>query len=758
MKGCMTEPKSPSLVSIQELDSIIQRTSQDWESHFFNTVRNVVPKAIETPLVVIEGADADVMFQKTIPHFANGMYNELWFFQGIVNLNAELGLTIADFPREIHVTSRYVSELELYRGHFVHALMIYLFKGQVFPELPYIWRVFLEEMHPKMLIVKIFDELTEMGVVSPDMNLPREFNYSEFIQGRNSYSDFIDVFKTLMEQYVQILFQGLRASNPVPINDVARRILSIAGSIPLMITMDPVTSRTVFSESPPFMNLLRMSLSYRRISNNFPVKMGVLATRIYDDNKPEQVELAKIVQNVLNDILDGVLTPKQMQALNYAFDENHIIGRSNLYIYSQGKIPDELKSIEHAVVINSPRPSQNLISGVISSIFEEYIQKNVDVYLIGEKSLTTIEAYASSLAGLSTQEIDNLVRMLIKNKDILVSNKKEDLIILYPSEFELGRKRLLEGRPYLEIIEPGYGLDSVAGHEFNKSVIRQHIIAPLKAGAYSLAPLGFMMLGPPGSGKSFSAQAVGYELKPLGYTYVSLNVGRLFGGIVGETEANTDEFIEIVRAIGKVVLFIDEIDATVGSRDGGGDSGVSKRMFGKILAFLGDESIKGKIIVIAASNDPAKIDPAMMSRLSMRLYFDQLPPESLSVMIQGVITRELSNLERIGIIVNVSPSIESIADALVKEKPGLVGRELIEAAKGLIRYSLESSPHEITLTSVKVFSNSISVMRDEEKLNKMRQDGRKYATMLPQGDPTTPKKTGRKKKKKTADKDLSLSL
>ena len=137
------------------------------------------------------------------------------------------------------------------------------------------------------------------------------------------------------------------------------------------------------------------------------------------------------------------------------------------------------------------------------------------------------------------------------------------------------KKRLLERQcqGLLEFIEPRWTLDTVVGHDAAKARLREDA-ALLKRGALDSLPMGYLLCGPVGTGKSFLAQCVSGE---IGVPCVMLKNFR--SKYVGETEGNLERVLSVLRAMGPVVVVVDEADAALGSRESEGDSGTSSRVF-----------------------------------------------------------------------------------------------------------------------------------------------------------------------------------
>lgn len=141
--------------------------------------------------------------------------------------------------------------------------------------------------------------------------------------------------------------------------------------------------------------------------------------------------------------------------------------------------------------------------------------------------------------------------------------------------------------------------------------------------ATRLAPKGMLFVGPPGTGKSLVAQALAHE---SGINMVKLR--NIQNAYVGQSERNMSRVLDIVRSFAPVIVFIDEIDQAYGQRSTGElDAGVSARLFGQLLEFMGDNRHRGKVLWIAASNRPDYIDDALISRFDRIIPF-MLPNEA----------------------------------------------------------------------------------------------------------------------------------
>src|SRR5262249_34418535 len=120
----------------------------------------------------------------------------------------------------------------------------------------------------------------------------------------------------------------------------------------------------------------------------------------------------------------------------------------------------------------------------------------------------------------------------------------------------------------------------------------------------SVKPRGVLLLGVPGSGKSCFAKALGNE---TGRPTLTLDIGALYGSLVGATEANVRQALRIADAMAPCILYTDEIEKGLSGVGGQGDSGVSTHLFGTILTWLAEH--ESDVFFIGTANDISKLPP-----------------------------------------------------------------------------------------------------------------------------------------------------
>ena len=154
----------------------------------------------------------------------------------------------------------------------------------------------------------------------------------------------------------------------------------------------------------------------------------------------------------------------------------------------------------------------------------------------------------------------------------------------------------------VEFVEPGHGFDVVGGMEEVKKDLLV-IAESIREGRTSRVPMGILFTGPMGTGKTFVAEAFAKE---CGLTTIKLKNFR--SKWVGATEGNLEKILNVIRAIGQVVVIIDEGDRAFGNTDGEGDGGTSSRVIARIKEFMSDTSNRGRILFLVMTNRPDKLD------------------------------------------------------------------------------------------------------------------------------------------------------
>ena len=168
------------------------------------------------------------------------------------------------------------------------------------------------------------------------------------------------------------------------------------------------------------------------------------------------------------------------------------------------------------------------------------------------------------------------------------------------------------------------------------------------------APKGILLVGPPGTGKSYAAKTIGYN---WGIPIIRFDLGKLFNSLVGESEANMRRLLLVIEAVAPVVVLVDEIDKTFASTSGSTDSGVSSRLFGYFLTWMQEKT--APVFVVATANKIDHLPPELTRKGRFdEIFFVDLPQVSERVDIAQVFNRRLGlnlDLETLSAIAENTP-------------------------------------------------------------------------------------------------------
>lgn len=238
----------------------------------------------------------------------------------------------------------------------------------------------------------------------------------------------------------------------------------------------------------------------------------------------------------------------------------------------------------------------------IKSIIQEFIEQN-NVGPIRDEFLKEV---AISFKGLSQLEIENILSLAYAEDGELT---KEDLALIFEQKRQMIIKSgILDMIPLKESMNDIGGLDNLKEWLSKKAKILKNID---KAKAFGVdVPKGVLITGVPGCGKSLNAKATA---KLFEVPLLRLDMGRIMGKYVGESEANMRKAITLAEAIAPCVLWIDELEkgiAGVGGESGGAD--ITTRLFGSLLTWMQEK--ESVVFVVATANDITKLPPELLRK------------------------------------------------------------------------------------------------------------------------------------------------
>ena len=234
----------------------------------------------------------------------------------------------------------------------------------------------------------------------------------------------------------------------------------------------------------------------------------------------------------------------------------------------------------------------------------------------------TAQELAARTSGLNLLRIRHFLAEAIRN-DARVT---QELVTA-------SKKRLIEeycqGLVRFKDPKPGVSLERVATHESAKKRLRE-LAWLIKNGKTDVLERGILVPGRVGVGKSFLIDCFASECGlPV------MEMGEFRSKWVGDTERQQARILMTIRALGPVIVVVDEADAVFGNRDGEGDSGVSGRVFAAFAAHIGDSTLRGRELWVAMTSRPdlLSIDMKRQGRfgLCMPLFPAQGPDDIISL-------------------------------------------------------------------------------------------------------------------------------
>lgn len=272
------------------------------------------------------------------------------------------------------------------------------------------------------------------------------------------------------------------------------------------------------------------------------------------------------------------------------------------------QLPRELEKEVH--IMDLPYPDFNDLKAIYKKVCKAHNILNPaepDIELIeAALGLTIMEAEkAFSLAYIENESLSSAeVPLVIREKENVIK-KSGYLEYYHPKETMTDVGGLTNLKEWL--IKRGRGFDKGA-KDFGLTY-----------------PRGILLLGIPGTGKSLTAKAIGNEWH---FPLLRLDMGKIFGGIVGESEKNIREALNIAEAIAPSILWIDEIEKGMSgiSSSGGSDGGTTARVLGTFLTWMQEKS--KPVFVVATANDISQLPPELLRKGRVdEIFFVDLPSQ-----------------------------------------------------------------------------------------------------------------------------------
>lgn len=315
---------------------------------------------------------------------------------------------------------------------------------------------------------------------------------------------------------------------------------------------------------------------------------------------------------ILKDVDSALLNDGRFVALMHEFVEYYEEGREKpnyncltivLCVPSCEMPPHSISSISYVVNIQPPPE-------------EEIRQELFQMEISGDSQ--DITEYVRALQGLYLFDIRQIIRSTQNTYGKIIS--KSAVRWAYEEKQELVRKTGV-----LEVIEPDVSLKDVGGLERLKrdieSSARLYKNLPLLQEANVPIPKGYLLLGMPGCGKTMIAKATAAE---FGCPLLKLDIGKLLGKYVGDSEHNLQIALDVVDSAHPCVLWIDEIEkAFAGTNNSSGEGNdVMIRLMGKFLSWMQERHTA--VFIMATANDVLKPELMRKGRFD-EVYFVDFP-------------------------------------------------------------------------------------------------------------------------------------
>lgn len=273
---------------------------------------------------------------------------------------------------------------------------------------------------------------------------------------------------------------------------------------------------------------------------------------------------------------------------------------------AQLTIPDDLS--EALTVLEFPLPSAVEIRSEI-----ERLVGGLGQSLQGRG----LDDVVRSCQGLSMERIRRVLARAIATHGEL---RPQDVdLILEEKRQTIRQTQILDFYPATEDISDIGGLDNLKDW-----LLRRGGAFAERARQYGLPyPRGLLLVGIQGTGKSLTAKAIAHHWHlPL----LRLDVGRLFAGLVGESESRTRQMIQLAEALAPCILWIDEIDKAFAGLDSRGDAGTTSRVFGTFITWLAEKT--SPVFVVATANNIQALPPEMLRKGRFdEIFFVGLPTQ-----------------------------------------------------------------------------------------------------------------------------------
>ncbi|MDX2088019.1 MAG: AAA family ATPase [Kofleriaceae bacterium] len=320
-------------------------------------------------------------------------------------------------------------------------------------------------------------------------------------------------------------------------------------------------------------------------------------------------EPSLVVLKDFHAVLEEPLVVRAMRELVHALHDTY----STVIVVSPVlKIPVELE--KEVTVLDVPLPDFGELFALLKSIVA-VVKKHGRVTINLEHG--DVEALVRAALGLTSSEAENAFARAIAIDDRLDA---DDIKLVLEEKRQVIRKSGL-----LEYYPTEHGLGAVGGlEELKRWLDRRSAAFTDEARKFGLPePKGLLLLGVQGCGKSLTAKAIASQWRlPL----LRLDMGRIFGSLVGSSEENIRRAIRMAEGVAPIVLWIDEIEKGLSGVKSSGDTdgGTGARVFGALLTWMQEKT--APVFVVATANSIEHLPPELLRKGRFdEIFFIDLP-------------------------------------------------------------------------------------------------------------------------------------
>jgi AAA+ superfamily predicted ATPase len=332
-----------------------------------------------------------------------------------------------------------------------------------------------------------------------------------------------------------------------------------------------------------------------------------------------------------------------------------------IFVSSVWNMPKELEP--YLIILELDYLGKEEIRGIIDEFISQYAP-------LQGTDADILEEMAVAFKGLSRFEIENILALAYANDGEL---KRDDLELIFEQKQQVIMKSgILEMIPLKEKVEDIGGLENLKQWLNRKAKILRNVD---RASAFGVdVPKGVLLAGVPGCGKSLNAKAAA---NLFGVPLLRLDMGRLMGKYIGESEGNLRKAIKQAEAIAPCVLWVDELEKAFAGIGGvGGGSDVTTRLFGNFLTWMQEK--ESPVFVVATANDIMKLPPELLRKGRFdEIFYIGLPnrAERKKIFEIHIAKRRRGDLKNINL------------DRLVEKTEGYSGADI----EGVVKESMETA-------------------------------------------------------------------